>query len=456
VTVTLTNVRGRALTVPASVIVPRGATSAKFEAVPSIMASGSDTSTIRATTASSTSYAERNFTSHANYVQAVSVAPVAIAGDSVLVTVTVRNTAPPGGTLVTLGHTVVQTAGPEPIGTFSTNPLRIPAGSNSAAATLSLAKRWDNKTIIDVTASNGGTPALARLEIKGNQFVTWTWNAPCTRTGCEGYGELTLLNPAPAGGLVIALRSDNPQLIVPSSFSVAQGALTGRFSLNWGRVTTPANATIIGDLLGHTTEAAIPVQTGGRVATVVASPTSVISGNDVNFTVNLVSPAPTPGPVIVTYSWGSTQGTVDFPAAAQTQVVTLKAPYVAANTTSSASFRSDLLQVPASVEIVPIDLMALTILDTRPAGGEQARAAVALNGFAPKEGVSLALQSNMPAVAAVPPSVFVPGGSRFVEFLITTMRTPGTVTVQITATAPTGTTKTSSLIVNADATRISQ
>ena len=129
-----------------------------------------------------------------NVVQAVAVPPVATAGDSVAVTVTVKNNAPAGGTSVGLatekGGVIDAT-----IGTLTPNPLVIPEGMSSATATLALQNRWD-KSFIKVTAAAGATTVRVPVEIKGNSIKEWVIGGGLTFAPGKCGPHVTLNNPA--------------------------------------------------------------------------------------------------------------------------------------------------------------------------------------------------------------------------------------------------------------------
>jgi sugar lactone lactonase YvrE len=120
-----------------------------------------------------------------------------------------------------------------------------------------------------------------------------------TLTGClKTSGEVSLAEPAPAGGLIVALHSDNPNIVVPGSVAFKGGVLARSFPIVTRAVASLEPATI---------EASVPGQ--GLSATLMLkpivlkdltlTPNPVVGGNPSGGTMTLRCPAG-PGDIEVT------------------------------------------------------------------------------------------------------------------------------------------------------------
>jgi hypothetical protein len=120
-------------------------------------------------------------------------------------------------------------------------------------------------------------------------------------SGClKTTGKVTLIAPAPAGGLTVALHSSNPHATVPPTLVFKAGVLAKSFAI----VTTAvaANETV-------TIEASVPGQTRSAIMTlkpmapksVLLTPNPVVGGGAVAGTVTLECPA-APGDITVALS----------------------------------------------------------------------------------------------------------------------------------------------------------
>jgi uncharacterized protein (TIGR03790 family) len=87
----------------------------------------------------------------------------------------------------------------------------------------------------------------------------------------------------------------------------------------------------------------------------------------------------------------------------------------------------------SNTEILDPLLSDLRLSQNRVKGGNEVAAAVFLNAGAPEGGVTVQLSSDMPEVAAVPATVFIPAGSSQANFVITTSPVASSTNVSINA-----------------------
>jgi len=115
--------------------------------------------------------------------------------------------------------------------------------------------------------------------------------------GAASTGTVSLNGPAPTGGIVVALSSDNPAVSVPNSATVAAGATTATFPVNTIAVAAQIGANISGSYLG-TASAPFTVNPAA-LAAVSLNPASVAGGSASLGTATLSGPAPAGGAVVM-------------------------------------------------------------------------------------------------------------------------------------------------------------
>jgi hypothetical protein len=118
-------------------------------------------------------------------------------------------------------------------------------------------------------------------------------------SGCiKMQGTVRLAEPAPAGGLTVALHSDNEHAVVPASVVVKEGALMKRFQILTSPVAVRETATITASVPGQEVTAILGVKPM-VLKDLVLSPNPVVGGNPVVGTMTLQCPA-APGDIEVT------------------------------------------------------------------------------------------------------------------------------------------------------------
>jgi Pectate lyase superfamily protein/Periplasmic copper-binding protein (NosD) len=245
-------------------------------------------------------------------------------------------------------------------------------------------------------------------------------------------GLLRLSRPAPAGGQVVALSSDNSAVVsVPASVTVPAGAITVHFPVTTYPVATPTSVTISGTAAGATKTFSLSLrEQRGAPRSVSLDPASVGGGASATGAVTIIGPAPARGaavtlstdnpavasvPASVTVPPGAT--TVTFPLV--TRPVSVSTRVVVSCTRIGVTTMAALMVLapaPLATAPRPITLASLTVSPAPIAGGGPFRGTVTLTGFAPPNGAVVALASDMPAVAEVPQSVTVTEGNATATF----------------------------------------
>lgn len=168
-------------------------------------------------------------------------------GSSTLVQgiVTINGPAPTGGTVVALQS--ADTAKAEVPATVT-----IPAGSVSAAFTITHKAQHDN-TSVDISAKSGGVTMVKTLNILAPVLTSLTLNRDNVVGGSATAvtGTVTLDGPAPAGGAVVSLSSsDTAAATVPATVTVPAGATSVNFTVTHRVVDRIVNVVITASYKG--------------------------------------------------------------------------------------------------------------------------------------------------------------------------------------------------------------
>ena len=401
-------------TVPATVTVAAGSSATTFT-VTTIAVASSATATITA------SYNSVNKTSLLTItpviaLSAVSLNPTTVTGgNSSTGTVTLNAAAPTGGIPVALSSNNSSAVVPASVtvsaaSSTATFTLTTTAVASSATATITASYNSLNKT-----AAINITPVIALSAVSLN---------PTTITGGNSStGTVILSAPAPAGGIAVALSSNNSSAVVPASVTVSGGSSTATFTVTTKTVTSSTAATITANYSGLNRTAILTMTPAISLSSVSQNPATVTGGTSSTGTATLNAPAPTGG-ILVALSSNNPSATVpaSVTVAAGSSVTTFTVTTipVASLVTATITANYNSVNKTATLTITPpVGLSSLSLNPTAVAGGNLSTGIVTLSGTAPTGGVSVALSSNSSS-ATVPASVSVPGGKVTVKFTVTT------------------------------------
>lgn len=149
-----------------------------------------------------------------------------VGGNSSTGTVTLTAPAPSGGFVVNLSSSNTNVA-------TVPSTVTVPAGATSANFTVST-QAVSSATSVTITASVGGVSRTATLTVNPAPSVTLqslTISPTSVWGGSTATGTVTLSGPAPAGGVVVQLRSSSSRASVPSSVTIPAGATSARFTI---------------------------------------------------------------------------------------------------------------------------------------------------------------------------------------------------------------------------------
>ncbi|MBC7807679.1 MAG: choice-of-anchor A family protein, partial [Akkermansiaceae bacterium] len=439
-----------AATVPNSVTVSAGSTSATFTAA-SKSVSGDTDVTISATLAAVTKTAPLRVLTPA--LVSVNVTPASVVGrEPAQGKATIDAPAPTGGLTVLLSSSSTKARVPAdvtiPAGTTESDPFTV---TTVAVAT---------DTTATITGTLSGVSKAEKLTIEAPKLVSVTLDPASVIGGVSSTGTVTLSSAAPAGGLSVMLSSGSDKATVPAEGTVAAGATSATFSVTTVPVAATTTATVTGTLNGVEKSAALTITAVPvTIATLSLDPESVVGGYPAQGTVALSAPAPaggqivtlfssladvaklsaSPEPTIVTVPAGQTS--VAFPIttvriATEKQTI-IKAVFGVANDANAAGLTKTLTVLPihltslsVSPPVVPSDPP-----DSVP-GGTPAKGAVTLSYPAPPGGLVVELASDDTTVATTPVNVLVPSGQTTAAFNVPTSVVAMDAIVEFTATLP--------------------
>src|SRR5262249_53156186 len=239
-------------TMPASVTVPAGATSASFAITTSPVTSQFNMNIFADLAGSPGQSALLLITAGgaANTPSALSVNPVSLVGGAPATgTVTLTGAAPSGGVVVTLSK-ALSNGGTGTVPATVPASVTVPAGQTSASFPIGTSAVTAT-TNVRISATLGA----ATLNVDTTLFpllaqVSFAGNIP---GGTPANGTVTLNGPAPGGGAVVSLSSANPSLLtVPANVTVAAGQTSAAFTATTAPVTQTTAVSVSASLAGTT------------------------------------------------------------------------------------------------------------------------------------------------------------------------------------------------------------
>jgi hypothetical protein len=225
-----------------------------------------------------------------------------------LQTVKLQTTSVGGAAFLFSNNVVLNTAAPSnmPVSITSSNPavvsvlnpaVTVAAGSTSAKFILRTTATAGSKPVT-ITANGNGTTAAAVITVGSVALSSMTVESSTLGSGVSTLqNRVYLSGPSPAGGAVVALRSSNSAVVVPSSVTVASAVNNTAFTITARTVTAPLSATIYATYNGKTVSCPITVAPSA-LKSGTAIPTVVPGGNQALLKFVLTGPAPAGGMVV--------------------------------------------------------------------------------------------------------------------------------------------------------------
>ncbi len=360
-----------------------------------------------------------------------------ISGSSSTVTVMLNGPAPQNGAQVGLTSTN-NSAFPIPSSLIipaggTTGSISVQAGTVSASTTVTVTANYNSSAVsgvVTVTPS-GGSVFLSSFTITPSTIVG----------GYSPQGNVFLTGPAPSGGAVVNLASNNTHFVqVPPSqtVTVQPGYTSAGFPITTfftsgtvgATVTASYNNTMYGAGL-----TVLPVAVSG----VSFYPSTVNAGDPAPLTVYLTGPAAAgtsvtlvssnPAALQVPSSVALTAGETQVPITGTTFAVGTQT-----NVTVTATYNGSSGQ--ATLTVVPVPPLVISSLGLSPStitGGTNATGTVYLSGNAPPGGANVSLSSSGGLVEP-PATVLVPAGTWYAPFSASTSAVSSVTNVTLTGT----------------------
>lgn len=292
---------------PATVFIPVGGTDATFTVDTSpvstptriVIETGTDDDGYRAPQASVVLNPAGSSPPAASLSSLTLNPPAVLSGETATGTVRLTSPAPAGGAVVTLhGSMEGQVVTP--------SSVLVPAGSVSAdfpiTAPQVVAPHW---VLIQARCGTSGGAQARLLKIDPGPpgtptLLAFGTIAPDVVAGNSLTGTVALVTPAPVGGGVVNLSSENLSVAqVPPTVSIAQENSTNSFAISTTPVTVTTTVRIDATAGGVTRSAFVNVAPNPNAPRLLKSltftPTSVVGGTSATGTVFLSAPAPTGG-----------------------------------------------------------------------------------------------------------------------------------------------------------------
>lgn len=245
-------------TVPASVPVPAGSTSATFPVITQAVATA-----VQVSITASVEAVSRQATlsvAPAVSVSAVSLNPPAVVGgQSSTGTVSLSGAAFAGGAVVTLASSNMAVA------TVPASVL-VPAGSTSATFQVTT-QPVATTTQVVITAISAGISRQTALTVNSPAVAVVSLDPAIVVGGNSSTGTVTLNGKAPAGGAVVTLTSSSSFATVAASVQVSAGTSSATFPVITQTVAATAQITITATFGGNSRQATLTVETlgGGKL-----------------------------------------------------------------------------------------------------------------------------------------------------------------------------------------------
>ncbi len=431
-TVTLAS-NNASLTVPASVTVASGATTATFSATAAASIASNQSVTVTATLGSSSLMATVGLVAPV-LISGVSCNPVSLGQSAVSTcTVTINQTAPSGGSRVTLASNNTSLTVPASV--------TVAAGATTATFSATAAASIASNQTATVTATLGVSSQTATISLVAPVLISGVSCSPSSLgQSAVSTCTVTLTQTAPAGGSSVTLASGNASLTVPASVTVASGATTATFSATAAAsIASNQSATVTATLGASSQTATIALLTGLQISGVVCNPTSLSQSAVATCTVTLTQSAPGGGSSV---ALGSNNTSLSVPAsvtvAAGATTATFSATAAASiasnqNATVTATFGSTSQSATISLS-APVLISALACNPASLGHGAVSTCTVTLNQTAPAGGSAVTLASNSSSLT-VPASATVSAGAATATFSATAAATiAGNQSATITAT----------------------
>jgi len=436
VTISLTSTNTSAK-VPATLPVSAGQTSATF----SVATTDVDSQVVAFVSATlGTSTQKAALTINPVSLTSVGLSPATtVGGYPVAGTVTLSGPAPKGGVKVQLESSDSTVGVP--------SSVTVQEGQSSATFAVS-SKRLAAPLTVTITATLGFVSTTASVVLSPMGPASISLDPASVKATGKATGTITLTGPAPAGGLVIDLSSNNRAANVPGNVKLAAGALTATFVVTTHVVGLSAPCTITAKY-GSVLQTGTLTVEGPGLATITLNPTTVTGTSPTSGIVALAEPAPPGGLTIQLSSDQPTvivPATVTIPTGKKVATFNVKTTGVPAQTVANIKATLNSTTPTAPLTINAPTLVSVVLKPSIVTGVDTATATVTISSPAPDAGLPITVTSDQKS-AVIPAKISIGGGKKTVSFAIKTTKVAAQTTAVITVTLGSGT-QTANLIIN--------
>ncbi|MBI1356825.1 MAG: hypothetical protein GC160_21000 [Acidobacteria bacterium] len=430
-----------AATVPSSVSIPEAHTTGQFT-ISTTPATTQQVAMISATSANTVSTALTIDASGAGLANLASLtlAPTTVSGgQSSTGTVTLGGPAATGGVLVNLSSD-------NPTATVPAS-IVIPEGQTSGQFVVMTSPAATQQTVGITAASANSLQASLTIDptpAGSAQLGGLSLSPNPVKAGQASTGTIILLAPAPSGGVLVNLTSDNSAASVPASVVIPEGQTSGQFQVTTSP-SSSAQAAGITATSSNSVSASLSIQPTaagrGQLSGLTLSPNPVLGGQSSTATVTLSSPAGLGGilvqlgsdsvnataPASITIPQGQTSG--------QFSVTT--SPVGSQQTAGITATSANAVTATMTISATPAgsgQIAGLTLNPTSVVGGQSSTGTVTLSGAAPVGGVLVNFSSDNSSASA-PPSLVIPQGQTSAQFTVTTLAVGSQQSVAIAASS---------------------
>jgi len=423
-----------AITVPASVVIPAGSTTATYTATTSSVHSLKTVQLIAKINGASVTCPISLTPPHVTGFTMNAVSVTGGQATPLIGTVTIAEPAPVGGAAVNLTSS-------------NTNAATVPAAANVPAGSTTgtfVVKTLGvvTGTTVTITAAAGGTSSSAKVAIVPALVSGVSVSTPTTYGGQTVVGTVTLNGQAPPGGAAVTLKLTNTTIASLSTnlLLIPQGATGGTATITVNSVDA-STVTIFEAFYGRGAAKEVNLVVKPALVGSVTSSLPTAQGQVVNptITVTLLGPAGPSGDSIAMSVGPAAAGTIPatlvIPAGATTGTTTFTTKAVRSDTNAAvkAAFFGGSQSV--TVKVTAALLSTFTLASNSVQGGSIVPIVGSLtlngpNGPAPR---AVLISSSMPSVCIVPSNTPIPAGGTAGSFNILTKKVTVATTVTITA-----------------------
>ena len=451
--------------VPASVTVPGGTTSASF----TLTTFPSALTTVQLSAALNNVFQFAAITvgpsppppPTGSTLSALSLSPTSVTGGSASTgTVTLSGAAPSGGAVVSLSDNSGATAVPASV--------TVPAGASSVSFTV---------TTTAVTASTSATVSAVFAGVTRTAALTvnppTSSTTPTAPTLISPTADATPAQPVTfdwgdvANATSYEIQVDDSSTI-SAPFRANQIVTASQVSIGglpaqrlWWRVRAQNSAGVFGPFSSTQRFTPQAATAAASLSAVSVNPTSVVGPTSSTGTATLTAAAPSGGALVTLSSSNpavaSAPASVTVAAGASSASFSVTTSAVSANTSVTFTATYNATSRTSTLTVTPVpppaSLNALALNPSSVTGGNTSQGSVTLTSAAPSGGAVVALSSSNTALAGVPASVTVATGATSASFTATTTSVTASTAATISAVLA-GVTRTATLTVNPPSTNV--